>query len=186
VDAAPPASCPTVLGASAWSARLPDVRDAVLRVPVGVSFGTTTAHSRSVPESRAALARDGGSRRTPLVRAAANAATEHGLAVIEPALRDRDRVVVLAALDALAAADGAGVVPPDVLDAVFDDAAASKYDSAPNGTVVVPTYRCGKDDQALRIVQDVFPERNVVGIDSTDIIWGLGSFHCLSQQEPYV
>jgi hypothetical protein len=58
------------------------------------------------------------------VRAAANAATEHGLAVIEPALRDRDRVVVLAALDALDVADGAGVVPSDLLDDVFDDAAA--------------------------------------------------------------
>ncbi|MGQ2984939.1 agmatine deiminase family protein, partial [Flavobacterium sp.] len=28
------------------------------------------------------------------------------------------------------------------------------------------------------------PEREVIGIDSTDLIWGLGSFHCLSQQEP--
>jgi agmatine deiminase len=55
-----------------------------------------------------------------------------------------------------------------------------------NGLVVVPTFRCGKDDRALQIIQDAFPERNVIGIDSTDIIWGLGSFHCLSQQEPYV
>jgi len=31
-----------------------------------------------------------------------------------------------------------------------------------------------------------FPDRQVVGVDSTDIIWGLGSFHCLSQQEPLV
>ena len=55
-----------------------------------------------------------------------------------------------------------------------------------NGLVVVPTFRCSKDDKALRIIQDAFPERKVVGIDSTDIIWGLGSFHCLSQQEPAV
>jgi agmatine deiminase len=53
-----------------------------------------------------------------------------------------------------------------------------------NGHVIVPTYRCAKDDKALRIIQDCFPTREVVGIDSTDIIWGLGSFHCLSQQEP--
>ena len=45
-----------------------------------------------------------------------DAATEHGLAVIEPALDDRDRVVVLAALDALDAAGGADVVPPDILE----------------------------------------------------------------------
>jgi agmatine deiminase len=55
-----------------------------------------------------------------------------------------------------------------------------------NSAVVVPTYRCDKDDKALEILQDCFPDRKVVGIDSTDIIWGLGSFHCLSQQEPEV
>jgi agmatine deiminase len=55
-----------------------------------------------------------------------------------------------------------------------------------NGLVVVPTFRCSKDERALGIIQDVFPSRKVVGIDSTDIIWGLGSFHCLSQQEPRV
>lgn len=53
-----------------------------------------------------------------------------------------------------------------------------------NKYVIVPTFRCDRDDKALRIIQDCFPGREVVGIDSTDIIWGLGSFHCLSQQEP--
>lgn len=55
-----------------------------------------------------------------------------------------------------------------------------------NKSVIVPTYRCDKDDKALQIIQQCFPDRKVVGIDSTDIIWGLGSFHCLSQQEPKV
>jgi len=55
-----------------------------------------------------------------------------------------------------------------------------------NGLVVVPTFRCGQDDRALQIIQGAFADRQVVGIDSTDIIWGLGSFHCLSQQEPSV
>lgn len=55
-----------------------------------------------------------------------------------------------------------------------------------NKHVIVPTFRCDKDDKALQIIQDCFPKREVVGIDSTDIIWGLGSFHCLSQQEPKV
>ncbi|QTV04990.1 agmatine deiminase family protein [Faecalibacter bovis] len=53
-----------------------------------------------------------------------------------------------------------------------------------NKSVIVPTYRCAKDEIALEIIQKCFPDRKVVGIDSTDIIWGLGSFHCLSQQEP--
>lgn len=53
-----------------------------------------------------------------------------------------------------------------------------------NKYVIVPTYRCAADDRALRTIQQCFHSREVVGIDSTDIIWGLGSFHCLSQQEP--
>ena len=55
-----------------------------------------------------------------------------------------------------------------------------------NKSVIVPTYRCAKDAIALDIIQKCFPDREIVGIDSTDIIWGLGSFHCLSQQEPKI
>ncbi len=53
-----------------------------------------------------------------------------------------------------------------------------------NAAVIVPTFRCAKDQQALEIIGQCFPGRRVVGIDATEIIWGLGSFHCLSQQEP--
>ncbi|HQR94240.1 MAG TPA: agmatine deiminase family protein [Sediminibacterium sp.] len=53
-----------------------------------------------------------------------------------------------------------------------------------NKHVIVPTFRSHKDDKALQIIAECFPNRETVGIDSTDIIWGLGSFHCLSQQEP--
>lgn len=53
-----------------------------------------------------------------------------------------------------------------------------------NKYVIVPTFRCNKDDKALQIIQSSFGDREVIGIDSTDLIWGLGSFHCLSQQEP--
>jgi len=55
-----------------------------------------------------------------------------------------------------------------------------------NKYVIVPTFRSAKDEQALQVIADCFPDRETVGIDSTDIIWGLGSFHCLSQQEPFV
>ena len=55
-----------------------------------------------------------------------------------------------------------------------------------NGLVVVPTFRADKDSRVLDIISACFPDRKVVGIDSTDIIWGLGSFHCLSQQEPRI
>ena len=53
-----------------------------------------------------------------------------------------------------------------------------------NGHIIVPTFKCDADDKAMQIIQSCFTTREVVGIDSTDIIWGLGSFHCLSQQEP--
>ncbi|WP_234733499.1 agmatine deiminase family protein [Tellurirhabdus bombi] len=55
-----------------------------------------------------------------------------------------------------------------------------------NAAVIVPTFRCAKDQIALDILEKCFPDRKVVGIDSTEIVWGLGSFHCLSQQEPAI
>jgi agmatine deiminase len=55
-----------------------------------------------------------------------------------------------------------------------------------NAAVVVPVFNDKNDDNALNIIQKCFPDRKVIGLDSTDIIWGLGSFHCLSQQEPEV
>lgn len=55
-----------------------------------------------------------------------------------------------------------------------------------NHAVVVPIFKDKNDQKALDIISDCFPDRETVGVDSTDIIWGLGSFHCLSQQEPAV
>lgn len=55
-----------------------------------------------------------------------------------------------------------------------------------NELVIVPTFRCAQDKDALDILTECFPDRKVIGLDSTDIVWGLGSFHCLSQQEPAV
>lgn len=54
-----------------------------------------------------------------------------------------------------------------------------------NGAVYVPVFRDPVNDPvALQTIQKCFPDRRIYGIDSTDLIWGLGSFHCLSQQEP--
>ena len=53
-----------------------------------------------------------------------------------------------------------------------------------NNAVIVPVFRSPQDDRALQILSACFPDRTITGIDSTDIVWGLGSFHCLSQQEP--
>ena len=53
-----------------------------------------------------------------------------------------------------------------------------------NKKVIVPIFNDANDGKALEILQNCFPDRKVIGIDSVDLIWGLGSFHCLSQQEP--
>ena len=54
-----------------------------------------------------------------------------------------------------------------------------------NGIVLLPTYRHRKNDAAaIQNLQELFPSRRVVGMDSTNLIWGLGSFHCLTQQQP--
>jgi agmatine deiminase len=55
-----------------------------------------------------------------------------------------------------------------------------------NEVVVVPIYEDPRDAQAIEILEGLFPSRRVEGIDSREIIWGLGSFHCLTQQEPSV
>jgi agmatine deiminase len=55
-----------------------------------------------------------------------------------------------------------------------------------NRSVLVPTFADRADERALSALQDCFPSRRVVGIDSRELIWGLGTFHCLTQQQPAV
>lgn len=53
-----------------------------------------------------------------------------------------------------------------------------------NGAVIVPTFQDPADDRALGVLRDLFPRREVIGVDALELIWGLGAFHCLTQQEP--
>ena len=53
-----------------------------------------------------------------------------------------------------------------------------------NETVIVPTFNDPADRQALGILSDLFPGRSVVGIHALDLAWGLGTLHCLTQQQP--
>lgn len=53
-----------------------------------------------------------------------------------------------------------------------------------NSVVLLPFYGGPRDEEAREILQSLFPGRRVVGIDCTDLIWGLGAFHCLTQQIP--
>ena len=53
-----------------------------------------------------------------------------------------------------------------------------------NGVVLVPTYHQPSDAVALEVLQKCFPDRKVVGIDCRELIWGYGSIHCATQQQP--
>jgi len=55
-----------------------------------------------------------------------------------------------------------------------------------NACVLVPTFADPVDEAALSIFQRLFPDRRVIGIDCRELIWGLGTFHCLTQQQPAV
>jgi len=53
-----------------------------------------------------------------------------------------------------------------------------------NKVVLLPTFGDSADGWASSVLQTVFPTRKVIGIDCRDLIWGLGAFHCLTQQQP--
>jgi agmatine deiminase len=53
-----------------------------------------------------------------------------------------------------------------------------------NTKVLVPTFGVENDARALEILQSLFPDRQVVGINAVGLVYGLGTFHCMSQQQP--
>jgi agmatine deiminase len=53
-----------------------------------------------------------------------------------------------------------------------------------NGLVLVPTFNDPADRFALAILARCFPSRTVTGINCTELIWGLGALHCMTQQQP--
>lgn len=53
-----------------------------------------------------------------------------------------------------------------------------------NAAVLVPTFNDPKDRQALGILAELFRDRPVVGIHAVDLVWGLGTIHCLTRNQP--
>ncbi|HEY0710982.1 MAG TPA: agmatine deiminase family protein [Polyangia bacterium] len=53
-----------------------------------------------------------------------------------------------------------------------------------NAAVLVPTFNDPADRAALGILAELIPDRPVVGIHALDLVWGLGTLHCMSQQQP--
>lgn len=55
-----------------------------------------------------------------------------------------------------------------------------------NHQVLVPVYRCSNDRVALDVLEKCFPSRDVIGVDCTDLVWGLGAIHCVTHEEPCI
>lgn len=53
-----------------------------------------------------------------------------------------------------------------------------------NELVLVPTFHDPNDRVALNTIAEVFPDREVIGIHAVDLVWGLGTLHCMTQQQP--
>ena len=53
-----------------------------------------------------------------------------------------------------------------------------------NGAVLVPVFNCPTDQPALATLTALFPARQVIGLPCLDLVWGLGTIHCLTQQHP--
>jgi agmatine deiminase len=54
-----------------------------------------------------------------------------------------------------------------------------------NYAVLVPTFNDPNDRIALGIISELFPDRKVIGIHSVDLVWGLGTLHCLTHEHPH-
>jgi agmatine deiminase len=94
----------------------------------------------------------------------------------------------------LAALNGtAGIGPLRVVTLPFPRPVVMKGERLPasyanfyiaNGVVLVPTFNDPNDRVALNTLADLMPSHRVIGIHAVDLVWGLGTLHCLTQQEP--
>ncbi len=148
-----------------------------------------------VPILGAALARQGRPPRASLVRAAAAAAPAHGVEIVTPALVHGDRSVVLTALDALDAHGARDVVPPEILDGAFRDAATlaanalavrialdaedgaliralnDEIDLARRLVIAALTLRHGRRvREAVRVIEHGEGARRALGVEALDVL----------------
>ncbi len=74
---------------------------------------------------------------------------------------------------------------PDPLDAEWGRLPASYANFyIANGLVLVPAFSQERDQEAVAVLSELFPGREVVGIPAGDMVYGLGAIHCLTQQQP--
>jgi len=115
------------------------------------------------------------------------------IAMVEPNSTDVNHTILaanLAELKQMTLLDGS---PLQIVEIPMPDAVVINCFRAPgsyanfyicNAGVLVPTFDCPQDSVALEILRELFTDRPVIGLSAREIIWGQGSFHCLTQQEP--
>ncbi len=111
------------------------------------------------------------------------------LALPEPRGKDDPNAAILADGHARAAAFGVKIVNVPSVGLLPDEEgepipASHMNFYIGNAVVVVPTYGNGTDDEAVRAISALFPDREAIGLPATHILTGGGSFHCISQQVP--
>jgi len=115
------------------------------------------------------------------------------LASVEPSTHDENHLPLAENLDRLRAARNLAGDPFHIIElpmpapVVFNGqrlpASYANFYIA-NGVVLVPTFNDPNDRHALNTIAACFPTRDIIGIHAVDLVWGLGTLHCLSQQEP--
>lgn len=115
------------------------------------------------------------------------------VAAVEPDKSDENHLPLAENLDRLKAARNLDGRPFEIVElpmpspVIFDGqrlpASYANFYIA-NGLVLVPTFDDPKDRIALNTLAGLFPERSVVGIHCRDLVWGLGTLHCMTQQQP--
>jgi agmatine deiminase len=115
------------------------------------------------------------------------------LTCVEPNAADENHLLLAENLDRLRSARDLSGKPLRVLELPMPAPVVFEGQRLPasyanlyiaNGLVLVPTFNDPNDRHALNIIAGCFPNREVVGIHAVDLVWGLGTLHCLSQQEP--
>jgi agmatine deiminase len=113
--------------------------------------------------------------------------------VVEPRSDDANHEPLKENLARLKAATDQDGKPLDVIELPMPKAVAFEEQRLPasyanfliaNGLVLVPTFNDPNDRLALDILANAFPGREIVGIHCLDLVLGLGTLHCLSQQQP--
>jgi agmatine deiminase len=115
------------------------------------------------------------------------------LACTEPSTHDENHLPLAENLDRLRAARSLSGQPFKIVELPMPAPVAFEGQRLPasyanfyiaNGLVLVPTFNDANDRHALNTIAACFPGREVVGIHAVDLVWGLGTLHCLTQQEP--